>query len=108
MEKKLTSILVDEEHRLTLQEFCQLASADKEVVLEMIEFGVLEPEGSSTANWQFSYLQLRRYKQAERLRHDLHLNLAGVALSLDLLEQLKTLRKYVIKLEHQLKLSGQG
>ncbi len=108
MVKKITSIVIDENQHLSFHEFCQLTSADESYLIEMINYGVLDPEGETAEDWQFSFLQLRRYQQAEHLQHDLQLNLSGVALSLDLLEQLRTLRERIKKLEHQLKLSGQG
>jgi chaperone modulatory protein CbpM len=109
MEKKIIPIVLDDSELLTLKEFCQLASADQERVLEMIEVGILEPtQGVTQESWQFTYIQLRRYQQAQRLHDDLHINLSGVALSLDLLDQLRTLRAKLRALEHQLKLSGQG
>jgi chaperone modulatory protein CbpM len=41
--------------------------------------------------WRFSMNDLRRIKTALRLQRDLEVNLAGVALVLDLLDQLKEL-----------------
>ncbi len=109
MEKKIVSILLDESQLLTLEEFCRLASADQDSVFEMIEFGILEPtQGKNKESWQFTYIQLQRYQQALRLHDDLHINLSGVALSLDLLDQLRSLRAKIKALEHQLKLSGQS
>lgn len=109
MEKKIIPILLDETQLLTLEEFCHLASAAQESIFEMVEFGILEPmQGKTRESWQFTYIQLHRYQQAQRLQDDLHINLSGVALSLDLLDQLRSLRAKIRTLEHQLKLSGQS
>ena len=42
--------------------------------------------------WHFSGAALRRVRRALRLERDLELNLAGVALALDLMDELEQLR----------------
>jgi chaperone modulatory protein CbpM len=54
--------------------------------------GVLSPAGGSPQDWRFSGDSLKRAKTAARLMHDLELNLPGVALALNLLEELDRLR----------------
>ena len=46
----------------------------------------------ATLAWRFSGSALRRAATAQRLTRDLGLNAAGVALALDLLEEIETLR----------------
>lgn len=107
MARETIPVLIDELQRLTLEEFCEFVQADKHVVVEMVEFGILEPQGKNIARWEFTYIQMERFRKAQRLLNDLHLNLSGVALSLELLDQLKILRQEIQKLEHQLELLGQ-
>jgi chaperone modulatory protein CbpM len=45
------------------------------------------------AEWRFSGAQLRRARIALRLERDLGVNAAGVALALELLEELEQLRR---------------
>lgn len=45
---------------------------------------------------------LERLARAQRLRRDLELNLAGLALSLELLDQIEALQHEVKSLKHQL------
>jgi chaperone modulatory protein CbpM len=54
--------------------------------------GVLSPSGSSPEDWRFGGDSLRRAKTAAHLTHDLELNIAGVALALDLLDEIAELR----------------
>lgn len=108
MKKQVAPTLIDDNDLLPFEEFCRLLSIDQALLVEMVEFGILEPYGESISSWQFSYVSLRRAKQAQRLAQDLHINLSGIALSLDLLDQLKHLRAQLEALEHQLKLSGQA
>jgi chaperone modulatory protein CbpM len=54
-------------------------------VIRVIEIG--------TTEWRFSGTALRRTRLALRLERDLELNLAGVALALDLMEEVERLRR---------------
>lgn len=109
MEKKinLPEGVIGEEALLTLRDFCTICGAEEQYVIEMVEMGILEPEGEASPNWQFSLVQMLRFRKAQRLRTDLKLNLQGVALSLELLDEIKQLRQDINLLEHQLKLLTQ-
>lgn len=102
MEKKTIPVIINETELLSLDEFCQMTSAEQTYIVEMVEFGILEPSGRVTSEWQFTLYQLQRFRKAERLQRDLHLNLSGVALSLELLDEIKDLRDYIEQLEHQI------
>jgi len=92
------------EEPITFEEFCQISGVPAEVVEELMGFGIIEPVASSQKRkpataLQFHYKQLQRLQTALRLQHDLELNAAGIALVLDLLEEIETLRKRVEFLE---------
>ena len=55
-----------------------------------VETALLE---MSAVEWRFSGTALRRTRLALRLERDLELNLAGVALALDLMEEVERLRQ---------------
>lgn len=95
-------ILTDEIY-YSLKEFCEVCGVHAEVVIELIEYGIIEPKGKTTTNWQFTARQLQRSKRALRLQHDLQINLPGVALSLDLLDQVDDLLARIDRLEKQAK-----
>lgn len=84
--------VVEEEVHLTLVELCQACSADEEHVMTWVFEGVLEPAGESSQDWRFSGESLRRARLALRLSNDLELNPPGVALALDLLDEIAALR----------------
>lgn len=77
---------------MTLVELCQACSAEQDYVLNWVLEGVLEPVGESPQNWRFTGESLRRARVALRLSRDLEINPAGVALALDLLDQIAMLR----------------
>ncbi|MEX0301860.1 MAG: chaperone modulator CbpM [Leisingera sp.] len=72
---------------LSLEELCRFCQAERNWVIELVELGVLEPEGGSIQNWQFHSVSIARAKKARRLNRDLGVNAAGVALVLDLLAE---------------------
>lgn len=84
--------VVEEEVLLTLVELCQACNAEEEHVLAWVVEGLLEPIGESPQDWRFKGDSLRRARMAWRLSHDLDINPPGVALALDLLDEIATLR----------------
>ncbi|HEY2929562.1 chaperone modulator CbpM [Piscinibacter sp.] len=84
--------VVEEELQLTLVGLCHACRTSSEQVVALVEEGVLEPAGRAPHEWQFSGPALRRARAALRLGRDLQLNAAGVALALDLLDEIETLR----------------
>lgn len=92
--------MMDELTWLTLRDLCHDCQVNAEYVIELVEFGVVQPrQGRRPREWVFAGEDLVRVKKAERLRRDLDMDLPGVALSLDLLEELRQLRRRVEELE---------
>ena len=88
----IQGLVVEEEVQLTLMELCQACSAEQEHVLAWVFEGALEPVGESPQEWRFGGESLRRARLALRLSRDLELNPPGVALALDLLDEIAALR----------------
>lgn len=98
----ITGLLLDEDASLSLAELCQVCGVHAEQMFIMVEEGLLEPHGKSPEHWRFPASSLRRVQIALRLQRDLDLNTAGVALAVDLLEEVHELRHRVVTLEYQL------
>lgn len=82
---------------LSLDELCRFCQADRNWIIDLVEHGVLEPEGASVQSWQFHSVSIARAKKARRLNQDLGVNTAGVALVLDLLaEREEMLRRLAV------------
>ncbi len=88
----LTGIIVDELGELTLAELSRSCAVHAECIIELVEEGVLIPVGRDPRSWRFTGVQLRRATVALRLQQDLGVNIAGVALALELLDELNQLR----------------
>jgi chaperone modulatory protein CbpM len=63
--------------------------------VEFVEEGVLEVAAVDTDEWRFRGGALRRARIAMRLQRDLELNLVGVALALDLMDEIQRLRREI-------------
>jgi chaperone modulatory protein CbpM len=72
---------------LTLADLCRFCEANEAWVVELVEHGVIEPEGSSLQKWRFCGVSIARAKKARRLHRDLGINTPGIALVLDLLQE---------------------
>ena len=82
--------LLDDEDGLSLDQVCRLCRAGREAIVEMVEEGILEPEGERPADWSFSGASVTRVRIVVRLQRDLGVNLAGAALVLELLDRLRS------------------
>jgi chaperone modulatory protein CbpM len=87
----LQGTIFDESAVLTLEDLSRMCAVDEQHIVEFVEEGILSVAGMRT-EWHFSGAALRRARVAVRLERDLELNLAGVALALDLLDELAQLR----------------
>lgn len=100
MSKKiLTGVIVEESAELSLHELSHACSTSTEWLIELVEEGVLEPLGQKPAHWRFSGASLKRARTARRLHEDLRVNLAGVALALDLIEEIESMRERLRRME---------
>lgn len=83
---------VIEEDSLTLGQLCRACGTHADWIIGLVEESIIEPQGEDITVWRFSGVSLARARSAFRLQHDLGLNLAGIALVLDLMEELERLR----------------
>jgi len=82
---------------LSLTEISQACSCRNEWVVDLVEEGVLVPFGQERSDWRFPGNSLSKAYAARRLERDLGINLAGVAVILDLLEEVESLRSRVLQ-----------
>ena len=92
-DQALPGAIFEESAVLTVKDLSRMCAVDERHIVEFVEEGVLNVVEINTTEWQFTGTALRRARLALRLERDLELNLAGVALALELLEQLEHLRR---------------
>ena len=84
--------VVENEIHMSIVELSHASRTPQEMIMSWVTEGVLSPSGSSPEDWRFGGDSLRRAKTAAHLTHDLELNIAGVAIALDLLDEIAELR----------------
>lgn len=84
--------VVDEESDVTLAELCEACAVHAEAVEAMVLEGIVAPIGGEESRWRFSRSSVVRVRTVVRIQRDLHVNLAGAALALELLERIEQLR----------------
>lgn len=92
-EATLPAEIFDDLAALSVDELSRLCAVDRTYIVELVEEGVLSVIEVSAAEWRFSGAALRRARTALRLQRDLEINLPGVALALELMEELDRLRR---------------
>lgn len=78
--------------RMTLVELSLAHAASVEQIVELVLEGVLEPSGDARDDWRFSERHFHYAGVAMRLQRDLGVNVPGVALAMQLLDEVQTLR----------------
>lgn len=93
--------ILDDEPTITLDELCYHCKVPKKVVIKFIEYGVINPsEGNSPQHWRFHQSVQIRTDKALRLKQDLGINVSGVALTLELLDEIADLKRELSHLNH--------
>ncbi len=77
---------------LDFNQVCSALHTTPDFIIELISYGTIEPRGNSAATWRFDTHQLKTIRTAIHLHHDLEVNHAGIALAVDLLEQLNDMQ----------------
>ena len=87
--------IIDDEE-LTLMQLSRLCPLRPALLVEMVEEGILEPTGNTVCGWRFSFATIELVRRVQRIRNDLDVNLAGVALALELLEKIESLQSEIL------------
>lgn len=77
--------------QFSVREFTRITGMSTEVLVEIVEEGIVEPGGENPENWRFDTQMLCVVKKASRLHDDLDIDWNGIALVLELLDRMQTL-----------------
>lgn len=104
-ERTLNVELMEADATFTLAEVCERGHCHAEFVIKLVDYGVIAPvqESPEQRQWQFDLQALARLLKAQRLQRDLKMNLPGLALSLELLDEVQRMRQEVDRLNRQLR-----
>jgi len=89
----------------TLREVCERGDCHAEFVINLVNYGVIDPlnEVQESRQWQFDVAALNRLEKALRLQRDLKLNVPGLAMSLELLDEVQDMRREVNHLNQRIR-----
>lgn len=90
-------LIVEDTASFSLPELCDACGAEERHMLAWVLEGVLQPVGDSPHEWRFGGESLRRARQAVRLSHDLEIDPPGIALVLELLDEIAMLRRLLAR-----------
>lgn len=88
--------------QLDMERFCEEANIPATYVIEIVEHGIIEPQGRTPDVWRFEDYELVVAKRAAKLHRDLEMEWEGVALALELLDEVQQLRSENRRLKQQL------
>ncbi|CAM2184827.1 chaperone modulatory protein CbpM [Paraburkholderia sacchari] len=88
----LAGQIVDDDVEFTLVEMSQISGASAEEITLWVAEGAFDPKGAGPQEWRFSGASLCRARTAFRLARDLQINAPGIALALDLLDEIEALK----------------
>lgn len=89
-ENYVVGVLIEESTLVPFVEVCQKYNIPEPLLIEMLEEGLFSVQAQKQ---QLNLNDLQRLTSACRLHRDLGINLAGVALALDLLDEMNTMRQ---------------
>ncbi len=106
----VSGVVVEAHAPLSVEQLLRACAVELAFVVELVEEGVLElqqPEpgaaqpqtvlSQAPETWYFSVDCVQRLRTARRLQRDLHINVAGVAVILDLLDQVRSLEAKLLQ-----------
>jgi len=104
-DSSLTVDINEPQLTLTLREFCERGECHAEFVIKLVGYGIIEPveDLPEARQWRFDLASLARLRKARRLQRDLKMNLPGLAMSLELLDEVQQMRREVDRLNQQLR-----
>ncbi len=94
-DKGLRGAIVARHTEVTLDQVCGYCAVRREEIVLLVEEGILTPTAGPAPNWRFAGDSLRRAAKALRLRQELEIELGAVAIVLDLLEEIESLRAQI-------------
>ncbi|MEN9728566.1 MAG: hypothetical protein RL434_2932 [Pseudomonadota bacterium] len=83
-------------------EVCALCELDPDQMRRFVECGLLNPEGTGPESWIFPPRAIMVVRRAMQLQRELALDMPGLLLAMELLEEVSALRRQVERLRVQL------
>jgi DNA-binding transcriptional MerR regulator len=106
-EDTISLVLWRSEHELlTLEDLAYAAGLHPELVAMFVSYGLIEPEGEAGCGNLFAASSVRRLRSIVRLRDDLGVNLAGIAVILEMRDRIEALQRELRHLRMRIEQGG--
>ena len=89
------AMIISDDVSFTLAELCDVLHVERAIIVEMIDYGIVDVTSDEPDAWVFQGLAFQRICVAVRLHRDLEISHAGLGLVLDMREELLQLRREV-------------
>lgn len=87
MEKEIISgVILEQEATLSLTELAQVCSVPDDFICQLVDADIVQPLQTELQDWSFAGNCLQRIRVSYRLHRDLEVNIAGIAIILDLIK----------------------
>jgi chaperone modulatory protein CbpM len=73
----------------SFEELCRVTELSSQTVIEIVDHGIVDPNGTTPENWTFNTRMIMVTKKACRLHKDLNIDWPGIALAISLLDELE-------------------
>jgi len=77
---------------MSLDEFILASDLPDDTLRRMIEAGILDPRADTAGKWHFELQMVFTARRALRLHQELEIDWSGIALAIELLDELEQLR----------------
>lgn len=104
----INAVQVGPDETYTLTQVCEICDIRDEFIYSLVDYGAVEPAETSRKDWSFNARSLRLLRIAARLHRDLDIDIPGLCLALDLLEENDRLRRTTKRLREKLSLFDPG
>ena len=97
--------LLTEHLEVALEELVQASGLSAHEIIELVEYGALEPVGGTAAEssaWRFSARAIVMGRRASRLKADFDLNVSALSLVLTYLQRIEDMEAELTRLRAQL------
>ncbi len=98
-DEPLVAEIIGQETTYSVDDVSRCCRVETTWVAELVEHGIVDATGQRADEWRFTEVAVVRIAKARRLGRDLDLNLPGIALALDLLEEIEGLRARIRAVE---------
>lgn len=88
----ITGVVIEESTTYSVTEICHKYHIPKQLMIELVEEGLFPDQTNDIEQLALNPSALRRLETAFRLHRDLEVNLPGVALALQLLDEIEQMR----------------